>query len=150
MNRTQEKYYPIVGGILTFAGVSILRAKYGFSQTQFKDIYAPILTISGTTIGFLWTTMAILTALQRTRIMAAMKACGKHAILVDFIFSAIITGFVVAFLSGINIVVGGLNFKWADTVLMPLWFASIVTFYFMCYRAISILAGILKHPDSTE
>lgn len=83
-----EQWYPLIlaaGGTLVY--VAIFKNRQ--SPSTMKDLYAALLTLGGTAMGFLATAFTILISVEDTHVVKQLRLAGSYDDLLKFLVAAI-------------------------------------------------------------
>ncbi|MCM3404244.1 hypothetical protein [Cytobacillus oceanisediminis] len=139
--RKLESAYPYVFSIIAL--VIIIFMKWNISDVKnFSSILGSAVTISAIVIAFLATMLSILITLTNAEVMKRINAGDGEGLLISYVNTAIIAGFILAVYSMILYIFIDLS-GLASNILLAI-FTGLITFFILAsYRIINLVSGIL-------
>ncbi len=120
-----------------------------FLIPNFLNILSPVVSISSIIVGFLTTMISVLIVLSDREVMKRIRRYNKWKDLTRYLFTPIVTGFVVAISSTLLNVCASLSDSRAR-ILTALWIFFVSWFFTTTFRMLFILIKILQNVSEVS
>src|SRR5690625_3350444 len=148
MRFSTERNLPLYIGFLGVAvGVFMPLSAWPRMITAFAPTVINVASIS---VGFMASSYSLLLAMEEREIIKKLKAAGRYGVLLQYLNTAIKSGFLVAILAAVAMFLDPDNVPREFRYFVPLWLGVVGFTLSASYRIISLIASLLSPPRSNK